>query len=552
MGKRDENIGKGAGFLVNTINLDAKRNRISFGGSLINASGNKPVLLPYFNDVLAKVEVSNLSSTTEQEYIFHIPADEEGKLCIQVTDGKSQRKRTLEMHYAQLARMGGDSPFDYRVMHDRLLLPEKASLTITSFLVRKIVMREIGLFFHSLHNTEGTAHNTPKALLVQLVRLLALVRMKLNRRSVWLFSDRTIAGGDNSEVLFRYVSNQKNDDIKPFFAINANTEAYKRLKKEGYKVVKFRSVRHLYLTVVADLLLPSHLETTYMYPWSGVWRMYCGLMQYDIVHTQHGIVSNDMASYIGKSKKNVRLFLSICNWEKEQLTSKKYGYGEEEVPVTGAPRYDELSRDEPRRVISVHPTWRSWIAPTDKAGRRGYVASFKDSAYYRFYQDIINDKRVIAALHEHDYTLKFYLHPNHHENTVDFTTSDSRVELMTFPYNYMKMLNESAIFVTDYSNTLFDFAYMGKPVMHTQFDKDTFFSKQVALGGQVFDYDHQGFGPVSMDYESAVQTIIEMLEKGPIPGGMYKKRVDTFFTYRDANNSKRAYEAILKFKNAID
>ena len=535
-------------FTINIINLDAKRNKFAIEGSLsLDKKNHKFKLSPRFNDEAIDYFEHVIPENT---YKFQIPADENGILEVfLLSETDDNTKTALDLKFTRLSRLGNTGRFDYRIIRSKLMIPQQKSLTLTDFSLRKIIKQEAGFFIQSLREAGKIRHNTIKTLVIETLRISAILRMRFNRPKIWLFSDRAVSGGDNSETLFRYVAKQNNKNIKPYFAVNSGTATYKNLKKQGYNVVKFRSIKHLYITMVADLLLPSHMDIAYLYPWVGVWRKYNGLLQYAVVHTQHGLVLNDISGYAGKHKKNAQLFLSVCEWEKKHLTESQYGYTSEEVPVTGAPRYDGLDGAATRRVISIHPTWRSWLAPEEHAGNREYSKVFSNSEYHDFYQKMLNDKRVIKALQENDYILKFYLHPNHRANLSDFSVTDSRVQLMNFPYNYKEMFSESAGFITDYSNTLFDFAYLKKPIVHTQFDSKAFFSKQQAISRQLFNYEKEGFGPVCKDYESSVQEIIKLIEDGPKMPKKYKERADQFFTYSDKNNCKRAYEAILKFQN---
>src|SRR5690606_7574147 len=120
-------------------------------------------------------------------------------------------------------------------------------------------------------------------------------------------------------VLFKYTADRGDKKIKPYYAIEKDTEAYQRLKDDGYSVVAFRSLRHLYLAIVSEMMLVSHLDDMYFYPWLGVRHKFFGLTQFDIVHTQHGIALNDMSSYVGRLRKNASIFLSVCEWEQKSL-----------------------------------------------------------------------------------------------------------------------------------------------------------------------------------------------------------------------------------------
>ena len=98
--------------------------------------------------------------------------------------------------------------------------------------------------------------------------------------------------------------------------------------------------------------------------------------------------------------------------------------------------------------------------------------------------------------------------------------------------------------LTDYSSAVFDFAYLRKPVLYTQFDKEEFFKGEHVYTQGYFDYERYGFGEVEYDLESTVDRIIEYMKNGCQLKEKYRKRIDNFFAFNDKNNCQRVYEAI--------
>jgi CDP-glycerol glycerophosphotransferase (TagB/SpsB family) len=109
--------------------------------------------------------------------------------------------------------------------------------------------------------------------------------------------------------------------------------------------------------------------------------------------------------------------------------------------------------------------------------------------------------------------------------------------------NYSKEFSEGSLLVTDYSSVAFDFAYLRKPVVHSQFDYKEAFSNHIYEEGY-FDYKEDGFGPVCEDIDSTVNNIIKILENNCKLEKIYRDRIDRFFEYNDKNNCKRVYESI--------
>ena len=97
--------------------------------------------------------------------------------------------------------------------------------------------------------------------------------------------------------------------------------------------------------------------------------------------------------------------------------------------------------------------------------------------------------------------------------------------------------------VTDYSSVAFDFAYLRKPILYTQFDRDEFFSGKHLRRGY-FDYERDGFGEIEYDLDSTVSRIVEYMKNGCALKEKYNERINGFFAYCDTNNSERAFNAI--------
>ena len=270
------------------------------------------------------------------------------------------------------------------------------------------------------------------------------------------------------------------------------------------------------------------------------------MYHFDIVFLQHGITEKNSSKWLNKFNKNIRIFITAAKPEYESILHGDYHYTEHEVKLTGFPRYDALIPEKAKKEILILPTWRSALArPIDTStGEREYNPVFKKSAYYRFYQNLINDERLLACMKKHGYTGKFCLHINHIGQIKDFTGNDI-IKIHQDKPDYQKEFIENALLVTDYSSVAFDFSYMKKGLVYTQFDRDTFYEGQVYEKGY-FDYETDGFGPVCTTYEEAVAGIIGAIERDCVMEDKYQKRVDAFFANTDHNNCERVVSSILE------
>jgi CDP-glycerol glycerophosphotransferase (TagB/SpsB family) len=215
------------------------------------------------------------------------------------------------------------------------------------------------------------------------------------------------------------------------------------------------------------------------------------------------------------------------------------------VKLTGFARYDSL-KDRGRKTIAIMPTWRKSIAPPTIKGtsRRVYSSTFRESEYCRFYNALINDSRILEAMKNNGYSGCFYIHPSHSEQAKDFSGNEI-ISVWNGPVQYNKVFCESALLITDYSSVAMDFAYLKKPVIYTQFDKEEFFQSHSYEEGY-FDYERDGFGVVCFNYEDTINAIVDCINNRCEESSYYIKRIEEFFAFTDDNNCKRIVKEIEK------
>ena len=189
------------------------------------------------------------------------------------------------------------------------------------------------------------------------------------------------------------------------------------------------------------------------------------------------------------------------------------------------------------------PTWRKYLVTSmNEAGIWSRREGFRESDYFKYFESLLNDERLLSAADKYGYKISFMPHPNM-ISLVDEFRRDERV-IFRSPYDaYRDVFAEADMLVTDYSSVAFDFAYLRKPVLYAQFDYDEFFSGKHMKKGY-FDYERDGFGEVVRDLDSTVEHIIEYMKDGCVLKEKYDERINSFFAYRDTNNCERVYNAI--------
>ncbi len=364
------------------------------------------------------------------------------------------------------------------------------------------------------------------------------------RRERWIVMERIHVAGDNAEHFFRFLAEHAERDVKAYFTISEDSEDFNRMKKIG-KVLPFRQFRYKLNILLAKNIISSQGEDNIFNPWDKDSVYIRDLYKYKFIFLQHGIIKDDLSEWLNKFNKNLHMFVTSAKPEYESILNGDYFYDGSVVKLTGLPRYDNLNQDiRPEKSVIIMPTWRFSLACrlNNDTGERIYNPLFRESTFFRFYQKLIQDERLITALKRNGYTGKFFLHTHHRVQMKDFEDNET-IRLLRDGIDYQEEFEKNALLVTDFSSVAFDFAYLKKPVIYTQFDLDTFFQGQVYSKGY-FDYERDGLGPVCYDYETTVQTIIDYVERDCQLAHRYDERSSQFYRWFDSDNCKRVYEEI--------
>lgn len=362
------------------------------------------------------------------------------------------------------------------------------------------------------------------------------------KEKIWLVSDRVENAGDNGEVFFKYLTKHKPEGVRPIFAISKNAECVERLKSEG-EVVFFEDEEYLMYFLFADKIISSGASDFTMNPFGRDRKYFIDLFNFKYYYLQHGVACADLSAWLNRFSKNIYRIFASSKREKNAFIESPYYYGENKIKVAGQARFDDLY-DNREKLILILPTWRKSIKQSYDANTTSvYFDGFKETEYFNYYNNLINDERLLCVMRKHGYKGLFCMHPIHKEQTVDYKEND--VFSVNQGYvDYNDVFSRAALTVTDYSSVIFDFAYLRKSIIYTHFDKEEFFAGQIYNEGY-FSYENDGFGPVCYDYESTIDALIEAVERDCVPQEKYLNRISNFFTFDDKDNSKRILEFVI-------
>ncbi|WP_458457006.1 CDP-glycerol glycerophosphotransferase family protein [Methanobrevibacter sp.] len=393
-------------------------------------------------------------------------------------------------------------------------------------------LRMLRLEFADLSNIIGSGEAYfIHAVIFRLLHLILYPFMK--NREIWIVMDRKTQADDNAEHFFRYAVNQ-DDDVKKYFAVHNSSNDFRRLKNVfANSLLVSDSMKHRFYYMFASKLISSQGTEYDLTPFAYKnYKLMAGIINLDFYFLQHGIIKDNMSSWLRKYDRNPKLIVTSTDLEYESLFNNEgYYYNRDVVQLLGLPRYDNLDNKYLRRQIIIMPTWRNYLTNS---------FDFIQSDFYKYFNSLINNPRLIQAAANEGYKIILKLHPELNRY-IELFDKNPYVEF-DLSKTYAELINESSLMITDYSSVFFDFGYLKKPLIHYQYGNDYHFDSENGY----FQYKTMGFGPVFDDEDDVIDKVIEYMENHCEMEDMYKERVDEFFKYHDKNNSKRCYDWIIR------
>ena len=442
------------------------------------------------------------------------------------------------------ARLGNNDAFYWRV--GRCIMSydsENYRIWVTKAGVLSYFKKELRLYAFLVQRVYRKELPFGRMLRVLGLRLAYWATKPFIKKEIWLTFDQLFKGGDNGEYLFRYVSDHPVKNVEMYYIINHDCEDSIRLRKKYKNILSYNSFKLRLLTMHASYVFATRVDVKQYCGFSNAIEEYFrDILKYRVLCLQHGLSIQQIAEYQNRIFDNTLYYFCVSKYEIKNLLHPVYGYNRNCLLLTGAPRYDGLVSTDKRQVL-IAPTWRRNVtAGTNRKGEmHSYSVNFKDTEYYRIYNSLINDKKLIECAKRCGYKLIYLVHPILSPQVDDFERNDY-VEILAGAndeINYEKMLSESSLMVTDHSGIQYDFAFMKKPLVYYHPD-----ALPPQYEAKTMDYETMGFGPVCRNHEAVVSTICSYMEKNCIIDPEYERRIESFFAFTDRNNCKRVVESM--------
>lgn len=377
-------------------------------------------------------------------------------------------------------------------------------------------------------------------------RLAARPNVAAKYRNAWLFIDRDIEADDNAEHLYRY-AREAHPEINAFFILHRKSPSWQRLEHEGFRLIPFGTLAHKVALLHCRHLLSSHAApfVLNMLPKA----LYGDLLNYRFTFLQHGVTKDDISKWI--NTRSIDCFITTSSAEYKSIASdaNRYKLTPREVAMTGFPRHDALLRgaDKVEKLVMIMPTWRLFLAGALKGGssKRSLNDAFFKSQYAAAWKSMLHCERFAQMLQQHGFKAVLFPHPNI-EPYLEWFEVPPHIEVIRGEErrSIQSLFQRAALMVTDYSSVAFEMAYLSRPVLYYQFDRELVFGGQHSYQKGYYDYDRQGFGPVSDQETSLLDNLETFLSNDCAPGEEYLRRMKAAFAHIDTENCKRTLDAV--------
>jgi hypothetical protein len=364
--------------------------------------------------------------------------------------------------------------------------------------------------------------------------------------------DRFRDANDSGEILFRHLR-EHHPDINAWFVLEKGGPEWTRFKAAGHgdRLIAHESLEWRLLMAHAKHVLSSHAEDVVIRPepilefTDPQWRFH---------FLQHGVIKDDISAWLDPKK--LETFIVSTPREMASIAGdhSPYTFTTREVALTGLPRFDRLHEiglrypAERRDLVLVTPTWRNALVPPMIEGsqRRPMDPALLETDFVSTWLAFLADERLATACAEQGLTLGFLPHPIL-QPWLPLMNLPAHVQPLTYEgHDPQELFARARVLVTDFSSIAFNAAYLERPVVYYQFDADV-----VASGAHVgrpgyFEYERDGFGPVTATLDTAVQATLDALTHGPDPHPTYQARIDATFPHRDGQCCERVIARVLQ------
>lgn len=304
----------------------------------------------------------------------------------------------------------------------------------------------------------------------QLLKFIANLLHRINKKPIWLITERKDSASDNSYFLFEYINKHRNDIVSYYILDKTATQINNKVKQVG-KVVKFSSLKHKLLMILADKYITSFTIEETMLPYNPMLykKIYKKeLLKKDIITIQHGMIIHNISPYLSKKDYLIDYITANSIYEKNIIV-ETLGYSNDQVLITGMSRHDNLLN----KLVPVQSTNEVLFMPTWQRGLQNLtVSQFLESNFYKKIYELLNNQDLIQFLKHDQLHLNVLMHPQFEKYAQYLKSNVKEISFLSIDnIEIPHMIAKSKFFITDFSSVSVDFLFQQKNVIFYQYNK---------------------------------------------------------------------------------
>lgn len=361
---------------------------------------------------------------------------------------------------------------------------------------------------------------------------------------IWLYYDCKGVYKDNGYYQFVYDC-QKEDGIERYYILNDDLESREELFDSGLKekVISFGSGKHKELYCLAEKIITAYAEKNNYLPFSdGEYQKVMDVAAIpEIIYLQHGVYHAHIPWKYSVDRMQIDKIVVSTVFEYENY-KKISGFQDFQLMKTCMPRNDFIDYGvQPEKKILYAPSWRKYLVGVESGEWATREDLFLDSSFYKETQAFLQNKKLRRFLKFHHYTMEFKLHPILRRYVSLYELDGVTIKMAEETVNE----SEYCLFITDFSNYVFDFAYLEQKIIYYFPDYDEFRSGMSDYRESEYPFEG-GIGDFTTDIKSLIKQIKYAVRHKCEPLEEQREKMKNMYFYKDDHARERIYSCLFE------
>lgn len=397
----------------------------------------------------------------------------------------------------------------------------------TSIYVRQSINNRMFITVRQINRTDKLIEQVK-------INIACLLSKILPQNKIMMYEKESRKFEESASIVYKNLIDLGYENI--YYIVDKNCSQIENVEEKYRKkfVYKYTFKHYLYFFSARALIgteSPGHAIELRVSNKHAVRRVYSNKFQY--VFLQHGVMY--MVSLDSQGRSFFRRDGGMPKDSKIVVSSQEEanhfidlgGFKQEELYITGLPKFDKNIWNKNADKIAIMPTWRPWefnISRND----------IKNSRYCKMIKEIING--IPKELKD-----KIVLMP--HPLMLEGLKDSSLSKYIKKDFIYDEVLKETKVLITDYSSIAYDAFYRGSNVIFYWKEKD-YCMKQYK--GHLMLNEENAFGIVCYNKQDLKRVIKNQYKNSQSKKNKakYKKLVE----FHDNNNTQRLIDFLKRDK----